>query len=267
MPAMPSKTQNPSFIRLYVDVPLAEGGTAPLDDGQSHYLRDVMRRKEGHEVAVFNARDGEFVATITQLGKKKGEARLGARRRALEKEPDLWLLFAPVKRAPLDYIVQKATELGAARLVPVATERAVVARINEERLSAIATEAAEQCGRLSVPIVAPLEKLDAALDVWPAGRQLIFCDESGDDPDAEWGGRGGRAAPALESLRPFDGDPGPWAVLIGPEGGFSPRERARLRALEFVIPITLGPRILRADTAAVAALALWQAALGDWRRS
>ncbi|MFQ5563805.1 MAG: 16S rRNA (uracil(1498)-N(3))-methyltransferase [Parvularculaceae bacterium] len=262
---MASKPEKLSLIRLYVDAPLADGAPAPLDGGQTHYLRTVMRRKEGDAIALFNARDGEFEATIARLGKKDGAAQVVRRRRAPVTDPDLWLLFAPVKRAALEHIVQKATELGVSRLAPVTTERTVVSRVKEDRLTAIATEAAEQCGRLSAPEVAPLEKLKTALDAWPAGRRLVFCDEAGDDPAAEWGGRGGRAAPAFEALQPYSGAGASWAVLIGPEGGFSPRERARLRGLEFVVPVTLGSRILRADTAAVAALTLWQAALGDWR--
>ncbi|GAB4524084.1 MAG: 16S rRNA (uracil(1498)-N(3))-methyltransferase [Amphiplicatus sp.] len=254
-----------SLIRLHIDAPLAEGGKAPLSRAQVHYLKNVMRRGEGDPLAAFNGRDGEFAATIESLGRKAGAVALGARRRAPELEPDLWLAFAPVKRAALDAIVQKGTELGVARFLPVMTARANAARINEDRLTAIACEAAEQCGRLSVPAAAPLRPLAAMLDEWPAGRRLMYCDEAGDSPNEEWGGRAGRAAPALEALKAAQ--PGPWAILIGPEGGFAPDERARLRGLDFVTPVTLGPRILRADTAAIAALTLWQGALGDLRRA
>ncbi|MEZ5929778.1 MAG: 16S rRNA (uracil(1498)-N(3))-methyltransferase [Parvularculaceae bacterium] len=254
-----------SLIRLHVDAPLAAGGAAPLSGAQAHYLQHVMRRKEGDPLALFNARDGEFDASIENLTKKGGAARLGAQRRAPAEEPDLWLLFAPVKRDAVDLIAQKATELGVARLSPVMTERTVAARVNEDRLQSIATEAAEQCGRLSVPPVDAARKLTQVLADWPKDRALMYCDEAGDDPNEEWGGREGRARPVLEALT--SKSEGPWAILIGPEGGFSPEERARLRALDFVTPVTLGPRILRADTAVFAAITLWQAALGDWRKA
>ena len=252
-------------LRLHIDAPLAEGAATPLSPEQAHYLRNVMRREVGEALLVFNARDGEFEAAIAALGKKGAVAAVGARRRAPEAEPDLWLLVAPVKRGPLETIVQKATELGVSRLVPVLTARTNAQRIKDERLAAIATEAAEQCGRLSVPPVEMAQPLTGLLDQWQAGRRLLFCDEAGDDPAEEWGGRQGRAAPALEALA--NEKPGPWAILIGPEGGFSPEERARLRGLDFIAPVTLGPRILRADTAAIAALTLWQAALGDLKRT
>lgn len=254
-----------SLIRLHIDSALSPGEAAPLSAAQAHYLQNVMRRREGDDLAVFNARDGEFSGSIDSLTKKGGSVRLGERMRAPEEEPDLWLLFAPVKRDAVDLVTQKATELGAARLLPVFTERTASARVNEERLRVIATEAAEQCGRLSVPHVEAPQKLAAMLAAWPKGRRLMFCDEAGDDPSEEWGGRKGRARPVLDALKDEGG--GPWAILIGPEGGFSPEERARLRALDFVTPVTLGPRILRADTAVFSAMTLWQAALGDFRRS
>lgn len=251
--------------RLYLDAPLADGGAAPLSGPQAHYLKTVMRRSEGDAVRVFNARDGEFEAAIDTLGKKGGAVKLGAKLRAPEPEPDLWLLFAPVKRDAIDLIARKATELGAARLQPVVTERTIAARVNEERLQAIAIEAAEQCGRLAPPAIVPPQKLSKVLDGWPKERRLVYCDEAGDDPGLEWGGREGRAKPMLDALT--GAREGPWAILIGPEGGFSSEERRRLRGLDFVIPVTLGPRILRADTAVFAALALWQGALGDFRRT
>ncbi len=251
--------------RLYVDAPLAEGAAAPLSPEQAHYLRNVMRREAGEALLVFNARDGEFEAAIAGLSKKGATAAVGARRRAPEAEPDLWLLVAPVKRGPLETIVQKAVELGVSRIVPVLTARTNAQRVKDERLAAIATEAAEQCGRLSVPPIEAARPLAALLDAWPAERRLLFCDEAGDDPAAEWGGKQGRAAPVLEALAAEK--PGPWAILTGPEGGFAPEERALLRRLDFVVPATLGPRILRADTAAITALALWQAALGDLKRT
>ncbi|MEX0643818.1 MAG: 16S rRNA (uracil(1498)-N(3))-methyltransferase [Parvularculaceae bacterium] len=254
-----------SSPRLHVDALLAEGATASLSAEQAHYLRNVMRRGEGDEVAPFNARDGEFSGVIEILSKKQAIVRLGARRRAAESEPDLWLLFAAVKRDAVDLIAQKATELGAALLQPIVTERTNAARVKDARLAAIATEATEQCGRLSVPVLMPARPLSTLLDEWPADRRLMFCDEAGDASNEEWGGRAGRALPALEALS--QAGERSWAILIGPEGGFSPEERKRLRALPFVTAVTLGPRILRADTAAIAALVLWQAALGDFRRS
>lgn len=251
--------------RLYLDAPLAEGAGADLDEGQAHYLKAVLRRAEGDALLVFNGRDGEFAATIERLLKKNAVARLGARVRAPEAEPDIELIFAAVKRDAVDRIAQKATELGVSALRPVVTDRTNAGRVNADRLAAIAREAAEQCGRLTVPRIEPLTRLCALLDDWPKDRRLLYCDEAGDDPKAEWGGRGGRAAPVLAALA--GAGEGPWAVLIGPEGGFTPEERKRLRALDFVVPATLGPRILRADTAALAALVLWQAALGDFRRT
>ncbi|MEM8935474.1 MAG: RsmE family RNA methyltransferase [Pseudomonadota bacterium] len=175
------------------------------------------------------------------------------------------LFFAPVKRTPLETIIQKATELGVSKFSPVLTERCVVSKINSERLAAIALEAAEQCGRLSIPSVdEPMPFADLFAD-WPAGRRLMYCDEAGDDPNAEWGGGEGRAAPALEALSASNSNANEWGILIGPEGGFSPAERDALRARKSVLPVTLGPRILRADTATIAALALFQAVQGDWR--
>jgi 16S rRNA (uracil1498-N3)-methyltransferase len=249
--------------RLYVDAPLAAGDLASLDDEQRHYLRNVLRAEAGAAVLVFNARDGEFRARIETMSKKAAVVRLGKHTRAPESEADLWLLIAPVKRAPLDLIVQKATELGVAEVHPVVTERTRPVRAKEERLRAIAREAAEQSGRMSIPRIARPRPLGGVLADWPQERRLVFCDEAGDDPKAPWGGVEGRAPALLEAVR--DMPSGAVALLIGPEGGFSPEERARLRALPFVVPATLGPRILRADTAAIAALALLQASVGDWR--
>jgi len=253
--------------RLYIDGPLHSGLPAPLTAEQAHYLKNVLRRSEGDELRLFNGRDGEFEARVAELKKKGGAAQVGAKLREQEAEPDLILCFAPVKRGALETIVQKAVEIGAARLQPVITERTVAPKLNVERLQAIATEAAEQCGRLTVPIVAAPVKVSAMLEGWSDDRNILFCDEAGDDPDEEWGGSEGRAAPVIDALKAADSKTNRWAVLTGPEGGFSPEERRMLRAKSFVTAATLGPRILRADTAAIAALVLWQAALGDWRRS
>ncbi len=253
--------------RLYIDGPLKEGAAAPLSAAQAHYLKNVLRREAGDDVLLFNGRDGECAAKIIEVKKKGGAALAKTQTRTQETQPDLHLLFAPVKRGPLETIVQKATELGAARLSPIVTERTVAPKINIERLRAIAVEAAEQCGRLTVPSVDEPIKLAAALDTWASDRRLVYCDEAGDDEKKQWGGRQGRAAPMLETLKSLNSNADKWAILIGPEGGFAPAERAALRARAFVVPVTLGPLILRADTAAIAALALWQAALGDWRRS
>lgn len=251
--------------RLYIDAPLGPDALIALSAEQAHYLGNVLRRAPGDALLVFNGADGEFAATIEDLRKKGGAARLGAQTRAPAPEPALTLCFAPVKRGPLETIVQKAVEIGVSRLVPVVTERTAAPKPNLERLRAIALEAAEQCGRLSVPSVDEPVRLPALLERWPDGARLLFCDEAGDEPGAEWGGRAGRAAPLLEALNAVDSKSHEWGVLTGPEGGFSPEERQQLRAKSFVTAATLGPRILRADTAAIAALALWQAALGDWR--
>lgn len=253
--------------RLYIDAPLHSGVPAPLSAEQAHYLKNVLRRNEGDELRLFNGRDGEFAARIVELKKKMGAAQVGERTREQEAEPDLTLCFAPVKRGALETIVQKAVEIGAARLQPVITERTVAPKLNIERLQAIATEAAEQCGRLTIPSVGEPMKLAALLESWPEDRRLLFCDEASDEETQEWGGREGRAAPVLEALKAADSKTEGWAVLTGPEGGFTAAERAELRAKSYVTPATLGPRILRADTAAIASLVLWQAALGDWRKS
>ncbi len=251
--------------RLQIDAPLSEGFSAPLSEDRAHYLRGVLRLEAGDAILVFNGRDGEFEARFSPTGKKSAAAAVGARVRAPEPEPDLWLVVAAVKRAALETIVQKAVELGAARILPVFTARTQRERLNDSRLAAIAVEAAEQCGRLSVPAIPAAEPLASVLTGWPTDRRLYFCDEAGDDASAPWGGPQGRALPFLDVLAVAA--LGPAAILIGPEGGFAPEERTRLRSEPFVAPVTLGPRILRADTAAIAALALWQAAHGDLKRT
>lgn len=253
--------------RLYIDASLEADAVAPLSAAQAHYLKNVLRRDAGESILLFNGRDGEFAAEIIEMKKKGGLAKVVSRTRDQESEPDLHLLFAPVKRGALETIVQKAVEIGVARLTPIITERTITPKVNVERLKAIAVEAAEQCGRLTAPKIAAPAKLASIIDAWPEDRLMMFCDEAGDDETQEWGGRRGRALPVLEALKVVDSAPKGWSVLTGPEGGFTLEERAALRAKAFVVSVTLGPRILRADTAAIAALTLWQAALGDWRRA
>jgi len=241
------------MIRLYVPHDLAPGAELALDEGQSRYLAAVMRQAVGDEVAVFNGRHGEWLARVAQVGKRAVVLTAVSEARPQHVGPDLELLIALVKRARLETIVEKAAELGAARVRPVITERTNADHTNVARLQAIATEAAEQTGRLDVPTVLEPVKLERLIDGWETGRRLMFCDEGGD------------AAPVLQAMAPGQG--GPWAILIGPEGGFSPAERGRLRDLSFATPVSLGPRILRADTAAISAMTLWQAAVGDWAGS
>ncbi|HEY9020968.1 MAG TPA: 16S rRNA (uracil(1498)-N(3))-methyltransferase [Paracoccaceae bacterium] len=247
-------------IRLFVDQPLGAGQTVPLDRDQAHYLFGVMRLSEGAGVLLFNGRDGEWLARVTEAAKRGGLLTCEAQTRPLRMPPDLWLLFAPIKKARTDFIVEKAAEMGAARIIPVQTDFTNAERIRQDRLQAHAVEAAEQCGGTFVPEVAGLIRLDRLLADWPEGRQLMFCDEGFAD-----GGTATVAAPTLPARNPA-APAQPWAILIGPEGGFSPAERKRLHGLPFAHPVSLGPRILRADTAAVAALTLWQATLGDWTR-
>jgi len=236
--------------RLFVDAALGEGVALPLSDGQVHYLLHVLRAKAGDRVRLFNGRDGEWAAALENVTKRGVIVRVVSQTAPQAPVPDLWLVFAPVKKTPADYLAQKATELGVSKLQPVFTRRTIVTRINEERLLANAVEAAEQSDRVSVPGIAPPLKLETLLASWPQERTLYFCDEGGD------------AKPLAEIARPA-----PAAILTGPEGGFDPAEREKLRALSFVVPVTLGPRILRADTAALAALAVWQSAAGDFSQA
>ena len=250
--------------RLYVAPDLAPGGQLVLDGDQAHYLTRVLRLAAGDPVRVFNGRDGEFAASIAGSTMSTATLDLAARVREQAATPDLWLLFAPLKKARTDFVVEKAVELGAAEIRPVLTERTDAETVRVDRLQRIAVEAAEQTERLDVPPVRDAEKLGAALASWDASRLLIFADEAGDDQGRPWGGEAGRAGSILDVLQGVAD--GPAAILIGPEGGFSPAERSRLRSLTYVRPVGLGPRILRAETAAVATLSLWQAARGDWRR-
>ena len=245
-----------SMARLFVEADLAAGGEAPLDDAQVHYLRNVMRRPDGAPLLLFNGRDGEWSGTLLARGKKSAVAELGERTREQAPEPDVWLCFAPVKRARIDYIAEKATELGVSVLQPVVTRHTAVERVNVDRLRANAVEAAEQTERLTVPEVCEPIDLGKLLDGWPAERRLLMCDETGGGP------------PIAEALSQLDdaARAAPWAIIIGPEGGFADVELRALRRIKDVTSVGLGPRILRADTAALAALACWQALLGDWQR-
>ena len=250
--------------RLHVAPDLGEGADIPTDGDQAHYLTRVLRLGVGDPVRVFNGRDGEFEASVSAVTKSTARLLLGNRMREQAAVPDLWLLFAPLKKARTDFIVEKAVELGAAEIWPVLTERTDAETVRVDRLSRIAIEAAEQTERLDVPPVREAVKLESLLGKWDAFRLLIYADEAGDDGGRPWGGEAGKAAPMTDVLAGIGDSPA--AILIGPEGGFSPVERKRLRDLPFVRPVGLGPRILRAETAALAALALWQAIRGDWRR-
>jgi 16S rRNA (uracil1498-N3)-methyltransferase len=244
-----------SVSRLFVEADLSAGSEAPLSEAQVHYLRHVLRRPDGSPLVLFNGRDGEWRATLEGRGKKAAVARLGERTREQIAEPDVWLCFAPVKRARIDYIAEKATELGAAVLQPVLTQHTMVERVNLERLRANAIEAAEQTERLGVPDVRAPVTLARLLADWPAGRRLLMCDETGGGPPI------GTVLSGLDAAARA----APWAIVIGPEGGFAEAELAAIRRLKDVTAVGLGPRILRADTAALAALACWQALVGDWR--
>lgn len=235
-------------IRLYIDHPMAKGQPVPVEAAQAHYLSGVMRLRVGDDISVFNGRDGEWSARIVQAGKRGGSLEIGAQTAPQRDPPDLWLLFAPIKKARTDFIVEKAAEMGAARIQPVQTEFTNSERIRQDRLQAHAVEAAEQCGGTYVPGVGDLAPLSRVLDGWDAQRRILWADEAMAGP--------------VQTLTELPR--GPWAILVGPEGGFSDAERARLSAMPVVTRISLGPRILRADTAAVAAMTLWQAVLGDW---
>ncbi|NNU79674.1 16S rRNA (uracil(1498)-N(3))-methyltransferase [Halovulum dunhuangense] len=243
-------TENSPKIRLFLDAALSVGQMVELTPAQTHYLGGVMRRAAGHEVAVFNGRDGEWRAVIEVMEKKRARLRILEQTAPQLGPPDLWLMFAPIKKARTDFIVEKATELGCARIQPVLTRFTNAERVRVDRLQAHAVEAAEQCGGTFVPEVAEPVRLDRLLGDWPADRRLMFCDEAR------------TALPVAEALAGAGG--GPWAILVGPEGGFASDEAARLRAIPGVVPVTLGPRILRADTAAAAAITAWQMQLGDW---
>ena len=246
MPATPAWPPR-SLPRLFVREPLSEGALVELDSGQANYLGNVLRLREGAELLVFEGQSGEWLARVAVAAKKRMTLAVERRTREPESIPDVWLAFAPVKRAQTDWLVEKSTELGVARLVPVITQRTVVERVKLERLQGIAIEATEQCGRTRLPDLSEPLPLAHFLTHREPSRTLYFADEAGGEP----------AAGAFTA--------GPAAILTGPEGGFTDEERAAIRAAPNSVPISLGPRILRAETAALAALAIYMAQAGDWR--
>jgi 16S rRNA (uracil1498-N3)-methyltransferase len=276
--------------RVLIDQPLYAGAAIALDEVQARHVGTVLRLGVGDAVRAFNARDGEWLARIGAKSKRGMSIGVEELLREARATPDVDLLFAPVKRHATDLIVEKATELGVRRIRPVVTQRTIAETVRIDRLQAIAREAAEQTERFDAPEIVEAQPLAKALDAWDTSRPLIYADESGDEEDKTWGGERGRAQPiadvlfpsptgentALDTLPaedfqafrftpPLSRGGGKLALLIGPEGGFAPEERRMLRGLSFVIPVSLGPRILRAETAVIAALSVIQSAWGDWR--
>jgi 16S rRNA (uracil1498-N3)-methyltransferase len=244
-------------FRLFVTAPLGAGVSVVIEDGQAHYLLHVMRARPGDRLSLSNGHNGEWLAEVKETAKRTCTVECMAQIAPQTEVPDLWLVFAPIKKTPADYLTQKATELGVRVLVPVITRRTIVSRVNTERMRANAVEAAEQSGRVTVPEIREPVAFDKLLATWPAERRILFCDEALAPASGP-----SDCAPIADALRQLP--KAPWAVFTGPEGGFDPAERAALRALAHVTPVSLGPRILRADTAALAALAIWQAVCGDW---
>ena len=235
-------------IRLFVDHTLGEAQSVPLNKDQAHYIFSVMRKSIGETILIFDGNNGEWEASIEEISKKSGVLFCIKQTKPQIMPPDLWLFFCPLKKVRTDFIVEKATELGVARIIPVQTEHTNVDRIKLSRLSAHAIEAAEQCGGTYIPKIEELQKINEVLENFPPDRRLLFCDEKLQASEVN-----------LENLKK-----GKWAILVGPEGGFSEVERNHLKGLKFTFSISLGPRILRADTAAVTAISLWQNYLGDW---
>lgn len=248
-----------------IDAPLAAGAEIALGDAQARHVGTVLRLDEGDGLRVFNAADGEWRAQVMQKSKRGMSVRVMAFIRPAGAAPDLDLLFAPVKRHATDLIVEKATELGVRRIRPVITQRTIAETVRLDRLQSIAREAAEQTERFDAPQIMPPLPLAKALDGWESARALVYADEAGDEADAPWGGEQGRAKPILSAGLPTDAKA--LALLIGPEGGFTPEERRLLRGLPHVIPVSLGPRILRAETAVIAGLSVIQSVWGDWRQA
>ncbi len=238
-------------VRLYVEAPLGAGERIPLGPPQVHYLNSVLRCQPGESVDVFNGSDGDWAARIVAEGRRSVTLVCQTQTAPQRTPPNLWLVFAPLRKSRTDFVVEKATELGVRKIFPVRTEYTVAGRVSGRRLRSHAIDAARQCGENHVPPVAELQALEALLDVWPTDRNLLFCDES-------------MAGMPVPDLARFPARK--WAVLVGPVGGFSRTEASRIGAMAQSVPMSLGPRILRADTAAVAAIALWQISLGDWQR-
>ena len=236
-----------SLTRLFVDQPLSEGLMVTIDGGQAHYLSGVMRLKAGDQIGLFDDISGEWRGQIEHVEKRTVQVRIDGKMRDREEVPDLWLLAAPIKKGRIDWMAEKACELGVARFKPVITQRTVVDKLKADRLRAHMIEAAEQCERTALPVLDEPVKLAALLRSWPADRALIFADEEG-------------GVPMGQAVKP-----GPAAILIGPEGGFTDEERAAIKAIPQAVRVSLGPRILRADTAMAAAVALWMGLAGDWR--
>lgn len=247
MPATPAWPPQ-STPRLFVETPLEPGLRLPIDGAPANYLLAVMRMKDGDPVKLFDGASGEWLALARDIRKRDLVLEVTEQLRPFEPVPDLWLCAAPIKKGRIDWVAEKACELGVARLLPVLTRRTVIDRLNLDRLRTHMIEAAEQCGRTALPELAEPVKLAALLKDWPTDRRLFFADETG-------------GAPAVEAIR---ARPGPAAILIGPEGGFDAEEREAIRALPQAVGIALGPRILRAETAAMAAVSLWMATAGDW---
>lgn len=235
-------------IRLFVDHTLGEAQSVPLNKDQAHYIFSVMRKSIGETILIFDGNNGEWEASIEEISKKSGVLFCIKQTKPQIMPPDLWLFFSPLKKVRTDFIVEKATELGVAKIIPVQTEHTNADRVKLSRLSAHAIEAAEQCGGTYIPKIKELQKINEVLENFPPDRRLLFCDEKLQASEVN-----------LENLKK-----GKWAILVGPEGGFSEIERNYLRGLKFTFSISLGPRILRADTAAVTAISLWQNYLGDW---
>ena len=235
-------------IRLFVDHTLGKAQSVPLNKDQAHYIFSVMRKSIGEKILIFNGNNGEWEASIEEISKKSGLLFCIKQTKPQIMPPDLWLFFAPLKKVRTDFIVEKATELGVSKIIPVQTKHTNADRIKLTRLSAHAIEAAEQCGGTFIPKIEGLQKINQVLENFPPDRRLLFCDEKLQESEVN-----------LENLKK-----GKWAILIGPEGGFSEIERNYLKGLHFTFSLSLGPRILRADTAAVAAISLWQNYLGDW---
>ena len=235
-------------IRLFVDHTLGEAQSVPLNKDQAHYIFSVMRKSIGETILIFDGNNGEWEASIEEISKKSGVLFCIKQTKPQIMPPDLWLFFSPLKKVRTDFIVEKATELGVAKIIPVQTEHTNADRVNLSRLSAHAIEAAEQCGGTYIPKIEELQKINEVLENFPLDRRLLFCDEKLQASEVN-----------LENLKK-----GKWAILVGPEGGFSEIERNYLKGLKFTLSISLGPRILRADTAAVTAISLWQNYLGDW---